>query len=172
MSEAVARSASGMRLISSAASQEAYLGVLQAEAQETHSRNESQQRRLELLTAENSKLKKEATKLRSEVTGARMASFEQQILGQELRGAKDAAAAMEAQLQRLHAENNALREGGGLRDEVSVLTQQLRDALESKAELQAALAYQVARAKAESARECSWKCCERSTERVRRYLRG
>ena len=135
----------------SAASQEAYLGVLLSEAQENASRNEAQQRRLELLTAENSKLKKEATRLRSEVTNSRMANFEHSILSQELRGAKDAAAAMEAQLQRLHAENASLREGGGLRDEVSVLTQQLRDALEAKAELQAALTHQVRRAQAESA---------------------
>ena len=133
----------------SAASQEAYLAVLQSEAQEAAARNEAQQRRLELLTAENSKLKKESTKLRSEVTGARMANFEHDILTQELRGAKDAAAAMEAQLQRLHAENAALREGGGMRDELALATQQLRDALDAKAQLQLALTAQVRRAHAE-----------------------
>ena len=66
----------------SAASMEAYLGVLQAEAAEAAARNEAQQRRLETLTAENSKLKKEAAKLRSEATGSRMAQFEHDILAQ------------------------------------------------------------------------------------------
>ena len=97
----------------SAASQEAYLGVLQAEAQENASRNEAQQRRLEQLTAEASKLKKETTRLRSEATSGRMAAFETDLLKQELSGAKEAVLAMEAQLQRLHAENRSLREGEG-----------------------------------------------------------
>ena len=133
----------------SAASQEAYLGVLQAEAQENASRNEAQQRKLEQLTAETSKLKKEATRLRSEATGARMASFEHDMLKQELGGAKEAVMAMEAQLQRLHAENRSLREGGGLTDEIALVTQQLREALHAKSELQLALTSQVRRAHAE-----------------------
>ena len=135
----------------SAASQEAYLGVLQAEAQEAASRNESQQKRLESLTAETSKLRKECAKLRSEVTGARMSNFEHELLAQELRGAKDAAAAMESQLQRLHTENAALRAGGGLRDELASVTQQLKNTLSAKTELQLALAMQVRQANATAA---------------------
>ena len=50
-------------------------------------------------------LKKETVKLRSEVSGQRMATFEHDILQQELRGAKDAANAMEAQGDKLGAEN-------------------------------------------------------------------
>ena len=50
---------------------------------------------------------------------------------------------MEAQLSRLHAENAALREGGGLRDELQIATDQLREALDSKAQLQIAMASQV-----------------------------
>jgi chromosome segregation ATPase len=129
----------------SAASMEAYLGVLQSEASESNARNEAQQRRLETLTAENSKLKKETSKLRSEVTSSRMAAFEHELLGQELQGTKDAAAAMEAQLARLHAENASLREGGGLKDELAVAHEQLREALESKSQLQIAMASQVRR---------------------------
>lgn len=146
------QSAEALRLAKrAAASMEAYLGVLQNEASEAAARNESQQRRLEMLTAENSKLKKESTKLRSEVTGSRMAAFEQDLLQQELRGAKDAAAAMEAQLSRLHAENAALREGGGLRDELQIATEQLREALDSKAQLQIAMTAQARRAHPQAA---------------------
>ena len=133
-----------------AASQEAYLGVLETEAKEAEARNEAQQRRLETLTAENSKLKKETSKLRSEVTGNRMAAFEADILQQELKGAKDAANAMEAQLARLHTENAALREGGGLKDELAVAHEQLRDSLEAKAEMQIAMALQMRRAYTET----------------------
>ena len=41
--------------------------MLKGETEEASRRNDAQQLRLETLTAENSKLKKEATKLRSEV---------------------------------------------------------------------------------------------------------
>ena len=79
-----------------------------------------------------------------------MANFEHEMLAQELRGAKDAAAAMEAQLQRLHNENSSLRAGGGLRDELALATEQLKDALDAKLELQLALTSQVRRAQAET----------------------
>ena len=39
--------------------------------------------------------------------------------------AKDAAGAMEAQLQRMHAENASLREGGGLEDELLLASEQV-----------------------------------------------
>jgi len=147
-----AQAAECLRLARKAsASQEAYLGVLETEAREAETRNASQQRRLEALTAENSKLKKEGVKLRDELTKQRMGSFEHELLHSELRGAKDAAAAMEAQLQRLHSENAALREGGGLHDELTAIQEQLREALHAKDALRVAMARQVRTAQTEAA---------------------
>ena len=93
----------------------------------------------------------QVTKLRSEATAERMTAFEMDLLQQELKVAKDAAGAMvacmqvlttapaplspqvakdaagamEAQLQRMHAENASLREGGGLEDELLVASEQV-----------------------------------------------
>ena len=132
-----------------AASQEAYLGVLETEASEAARRNEAQQRRLEALTAETSKLRKEVTKLRSDATSVRMSAFEVDLLQQELKVAKDAAGAMEAQLQRMHAENASLREGGGLEAELELASEQLKTALEGKELLRVGLMAQVRRAQSE-----------------------
>ena len=129
----------------------AYLLTLEREAKDTQARNETQQRRLETLTAENSKVKKENVKLRSDATSARMSDFEKELLQQELRVARDAASSMEAQLTRMHAENAGLRDGGGVRDELAATTSQLRDALESKQELQLAMSQQVLVGHAQSA---------------------
>lgn len=71
-----------------------------------------------------------------------MTSFELELLRQELRGAKDAAAARKAQLSRLHAENSGLHEGGILRDELGRTTSLLREALESKHHLQLTMSAQ------------------------------
>ena len=76
------------------ASREGYLSVLQRDAHEAQSRNEAQQRRLEALTAENSKYKKEATKLRGEMASARMDTYEKTLIENELRDAKEESAAM------------------------------------------------------------------------------
>jgi hypothetical protein len=100
------------------ASREGYLSVLQRDAHEAQSRNEAQQRRLEALTAENSKYKKEATKLRGEMASARMDTYEKTLIENELRDAKEASAAMHEQIERMHAENAALRDGDGLRREL------------------------------------------------------
>ena len=95
-----AQSTESLRLArKAAASQEAYLGVLESEASEAARRNEAQQRRLETLTAETSKLRKEVTKLRSDATAERMTAFEMDLLQQELKVAKDAAGAMVACMQ-------------------------------------------------------------------------
>ena len=94
------------------ASREAYLLRLEQEAAEAAARNSTQQRRLEELTSENSKLKKESLKLRSDVTGARMEVFQKELVENELRSAKEAVATMEAQTARLQQENSALRAGG------------------------------------------------------------
>ena len=100
------------------ASREGYLSVLQRDAQEAQSRNEAQQRRLEALTAESSKFKKEATRLRGEVASARMDAYEKTLIENELQGAKESGAAMHEQIERMHAENAALRDGDGLRREL------------------------------------------------------
>ena len=68
--------------------------MLQRDAHEAQSRNEAQQRRLEALTAENSKYKKEATKLRGEMASARMDTYEKTLIENELRDAKEESAAM------------------------------------------------------------------------------
>ena len=100
------------------ASREGYLSVLQRDAQEAQSRNEAQQRRLEMLTAESSKFKKESTRLRGEVASARMDAYEKTLIENELQGAKESSAAMHEQIERMHAENAALRDGDGLRREL------------------------------------------------------
>ena len=58
------------------ASREGYLSVLQRDAHEAQSRNEAQQRRLEALTTENSKFKKEVTKLRAEMVDESLNRFD------------------------------------------------------------------------------------------------
>ena len=133
------------------ASREGYLGVLQRESHEAQARNDAQQRRLEVLTAENSKLKKETTRLRGEVSSSRMDGYEKELMQTELSGAKDAATAMHAQLARLHAENTALRDGDGLRRELKATAQQLAEALEQKATLGETMRLQVLHARVEQA---------------------
>ena len=121
------------------------------DAKQAQARNEAQQRRLEDLTFDNSKLRIENTRLRSEAAGGRMEAFEKEILAEELRGAKDAVAGMEQQLQRLHAENAALRDGNTLSLELATVSNQLRGALDAKAALGAALQARLACSRAETA---------------------
>ena len=51
-----------------------------------------------------------------------MEGFQRELLQQELQGARDAATAMEQQLQRMHAENAALRDSEGLQRELASTT--------------------------------------------------
>ena len=109
--------------------------MLKGETEEASRRNDAQQLRLETLTAENSKLKKEATKLRSEVrwdasrarnpshcptahpllplqvAGLRMSGFHQQLMQQELDGAKGGGVVREAGEAFDAFENATLRDG-------------------------------------------------------------
>ena len=54
-----------------------------------------------------------------------MEGFQRELLQQELQGARDAATAMEQQLQRMHAENAALRDSEGLQRELASTTRQV-----------------------------------------------
>ena len=76
------------------ASRESFLTVLEKDAKDAQARNDAQQLRLEALTAENSKYKKEATKLRGEMASARMDTYEKTLIENELRDAKEESAAM------------------------------------------------------------------------------
>ena len=60
----------------------------------------------------------EATRLRGEVASARMDAYEKTLIENELQGAKESGAAMHEQIERMHAENAALRDGDGLRREL------------------------------------------------------
>lgn len=120
------------------ASREAFLLKLQGEAAENFARISTQQRRLEELTAENTKLRKESAKLRTEITGMRMAAFEQEKIENEMRVAKEAVEAMQAQIGRLHRENAALRVGKGVEAEIDGLKEELNKAAEALEEERAA----------------------------------
>lgn len=120
------------------ASREAFLLKLQEEAAENFARISTQQRRLEELTAENTKLRKESAKLRTEITGMRMAAFEQEKIENEMRVAKEAVEAMQAQIGRLHRENAALRVGKGVEAEIEGLKEELNKAAEALEEERAA----------------------------------
>ena len=85
LAEAQAEAAAARKL---SESRERYLAVVDTQAAEQHSRNEAQQRRLEHLSSENSKLRRELTRLRAETSAERMEVFEMEMLKQELKGAK------------------------------------------------------------------------------------
>ena len=128
---------------------EAYLLRVQEDSAEASARNAAQQQRLEALTSENSKLKKENTKLKADVTGARMAAFQNDLLENELRSAKEAVESMEQQIARLQHENSALRAGGGLDQEVMQLQRELANVQDSTREAQHAITAGLRRAQAE-----------------------
>ena len=68
-----------------------------------------------------------------------MSGFHQQLMQQELDGAKEAAASYEKQVKRLLAENATLRDGTGLAGELRTARDQLTAALDAKQKMAAEL---------------------------------
>ena len=89
-----------------------------------------------------------------QVAGLRMSGFHQQLMQQELDGAKEAAASYEKQVKRLLAENATLRDGTGLAGELRTARDQLTAALDAKQKMAAELGERLRREAANAKALC------------------
>ena len=83
-----------------------------------------------------------------------MSGFHQQLMQQELDGAKEAAASYEKQVKRLLAENATLRDGTGLAGELRTARDQLTAALDAKQKMAAELGERLRREAANAKALC------------------